>query len=673
MKKNVYSLGYWGYLLVSKFLSRKWGFCYNLTGEFMRIVEMDRLVKIYDEVDTVGSASWYANLLDLACGFFEYKVNENTWYVTEKVKQLLDVEEHSSSNQKSQSLFENESINEIIENFLLSPDDILTQDLLLRHKHEPWETLMVKCSKVFDEDKVLVVQGVIIDVTNKKRHDIIDGQLEKLQALGQLTSGVSHDFNNQLNGILGYVALMKTMTEDETLLRYMDGIERSVRHSTELTRQLLAFSHKPESKRLNIDLVPIVKDTVNMLKHTIDRRIHIDLQIEPDEYFILGDSSQLNNAILNLCINARDAIKGQGRIELLLTHAQMESIPGNLLNTNIMPNDYAILKIRDTGCGIEERLQHKIFKPFFTTKEVGKGTGMGLAGVVDAIRSHNGAITLESIVGKGTTFTLYLPINHGIEEVINEESIPRGAGKVLLIDDELSNLEITEALLESFGYSVVAFSDPKQAVKHYAKAATQYDCILLDVIMPGLSGVEAFKTIKLINPDAKVILLTGVSDRFELDFILRHGADAYVPKPVDHYTLSSGVYSVIKPKPFDVKPMKAEQLIELSTSLNIPYALECIAGNVRLYLRIAHNFRKHFYMIVEHLPQLIDSNLEEAVRVAHTIKGLAGQLGADELYEYSRELEAALKAEAGYEDILSIFLEEFMEVTDELARIEDRK
>ena len=139
-----------------------------------------------------------------------------------------------------------------------------------------------------------------------------------------------------------------------------------------------------------------------------------------------------------------------------------------------------------------------------------------------------------------------------------------------------------------------------------------------------------------------------------------------------HYTLSSGVYSVINPKPFDVKPIKAEQLIELSMSLNISYALERIAGNVRLYLRIAHNFRKHFYMIVEHLPQLIESNLEDAIRTVHTIKGLSAQLGADELYEYSRELESALKAEAGFEDILSIFLEEFMEVTDELGRIEDQ-
>lgn len=638
--------------------------------EDMRVVEIDRLEFNSQLEVEIGSSNWYLQLLHLAYGFFEYRVSECIWYVSDRIEQLL---EFDSETQNSQSLFNNESINEIIDTFLLSPDTELTQDLLIRHKHKPWETLVLKCEKVIDNKGEVRVRGLLLDLSFKKKHDLIDGQLQKLQALGQLTSGVSHDFNNQLNGILGYVALMKTMTEDETLLRYMDGIERSVRHSTELTRQLLAFSHKPENKRMNLDLVQIVKDTVNMLKHTIDRRIKIELNIEPDEYYVLGDESQLNNAILNLCINARDAIKGQGCIELTLTHDQLEEIPGNLLNTNITPNDYAILKIRDTGCGIDASLMSKIFKPFFTTKDVGKGTGMGLASVVETLRNHNGAIELDSVVGKGTTFTLYLPINHGIEEFVNEESVPRGVGKIMVIDDELSNLEITEALLESFGYSVTAFSDPKRAIKHYAKTFSQYDCILLDVIMPGMSGVDVFKAIKLINTDAKVILLTGVSQCLELDFILRHGVDAYVPKPVDHYTLSNGVYRILNCKPLEVKPIKAEQLIEMSSMLNIAYALERIAGNTRLYLRIAHNFRKHFYMVVEQLPQLIESNMDEAIRTVHTIKGLAGQLGADELYEYSRELETALKEDEAHEDILSIFMEEFMEVMDELARIEGWK
>lgn len=635
----------------------------------MRVVEIDRLQFSSQLEVEIGSKEWYLQLLNLAYGFFEYHVSERIWYVNSVIEQLLELD---STAQKSNSLFNNESINEIVETFLLSPDRELTQDVLIRHKHQPWETLVLKCEKVINDRGEVRVRGLLLDLSSKKNHDLIDSQLQKLQALGQLTSGVSHDFNNQLNGILGYVALMKSMTNDETLLRYMDGIERSVRHSTELTRQLLAFSHKPENKRMNIDLVQIVKDTVNMLKHTVDRRIKIELNIEPDEYFVLGDESQLNNAILNLCINARDAIKGQGCIELTLTHHKLDEIPGNLLNTNITPNNYAVLKVRDTGCGIDGKLMPKIFKPFFTTKDVGKGTGMGLASVVETLRTHNGALEVDSIVGRGTTFTIYLPINHGIEEFVNEESVPRGVGNILLIDDELSNLEITEALLESFGYSVSAFSDPKQAIKHYAKTFSQYDCILLDVIMPGMSGVDVFKAIKLINADAKVILLTGVSERLELDFVLRHGADAYVPKPVDHYTLSNGVYSVLNSKPVEVKPLKAEQLIEMSSMLNISYALERIAGNVRLYLRIAHNFRKHFYMINEQLPQLIESNISEAIRVVHTIKGLAAQLGADELYEYSRELETALNNENTCEEILSIFIEEFMEVVDELARIEGR-
>ena len=354
----------------------------------MRVVEINKLTFSSELELEVGATNWYLQLLHLACGFFEYRVSEQIWYVSEVVEQLLDFDEDSK---ESQSLYNNESINEIVENFLLDSSVELTQDVMIRHKHKPWETLTIKCEKIIQSEGSVIVRGLLIDSSAKKKHDLIDGQL---------TSGVSHDFNNQLNGILGYVALMKTMTTDETLLRYMDGIERSVRHSTELTRQLLNFSHKPENKRMNLDLVQIVKDTVNMLKHTIDRRIRIELNVEPEDYYVLGDESQLNNAILNLCINARDAIARQGEIRLSLTHDQLEEIPGNLLNTTITPNHYAILKVSDTGSGIEESLLPKIFKPFFTTKDVGKGTGMGLASVVETLRNHNGALEVDSVVNR---------------------------------------------------------------------------------------------------------------------------------------------------------------------------------------------------------------------------------------------------------------------------------
>ena len=639
-----------------------------IKDENVKIVELGEiLVDEHNEIN-VGTTEWFLQLFKLAVGFFEYNVAEQTWYVNQIAKKFL--KEYIKEKQKGADLFENETLNDIIGKFLQSTNDELTQEILIRHMHEPWEKFTLKCEKLRNNKGELKVRGLIFDISMENGNEVVDNQLQKLQAMGQLTSGVSHDFNNQLNGILGYVALMKNLTQDETLLRYMGGIERSVQHSTELTKQLLAFSHKADDKQANLDLIQIVNDTVSMLKHTIDRRIKIELNINEDEYSILGDASQINNAILNLCLNARDAIRKQGVIELTLSRKLLESIPGNLLNTKIVPNDYAILEVRDTGSGIEEKLLPKIFKPFFTTKGVGKGTGMGLSGVVDAVRSHNGALTVESIVGKGTTFTIYLPINHGIDEKIHEGSVSFGVGKVLLIDDEASNLEITHALLESFGYTIDSFSDPKLAIQHYAKNMDQYDCILLDAIMPEMSGVEVFKAIKLINPQSKIILLTGVSNQFELDFILRQGIDAYVPKPVDHYILSSGVYRVLNSNMAASKPVKADQLLELNSTLNISFALERIANNAQLYMKIAYNFRKQFYMIVDQLAQLIESNRKEAIRTVHTLKGLAGQIGADELYEYSQELENILNENKNYEDILAIFLEEFMEVADELIRLE---
>ncbi|MGL4338352.1 MAG: ATP-binding protein [Turicibacter sp.] len=634
----------------------------------VEIVEID----INDQrIENKGN-DYFFNVYDLIVGYFEYETITDKWIVTEKAKTLLRFETicESTDGQGNISFYENEPLNELIDAFMISEEHSLTQEILIRHKHEPWETLVIKCLKKTNEFNQIVISGILVDVSDKQKQDIIDSQLEKLQALGQLTSGVSHDFNNQLNGILGYVALMKTMTDDKTLLRYMDGIERSVRHSTELTRQLLAFSHKSDNKRNNLDLQDILKDVVSMLEHTFDRRITIESQVNSNEFYILGDSSQLHNAILNLCINARDAINGQGRIRLTLEKEQIDEIKNNLISTHITPNEYAVLKVIDTGCGIDPKLRNKIFKPFFTTKDVGKGTGIGLAAVADTIKSHNGAITIDSVIGKGTTFTLYLPMNHGIEEVLDEVDIYCGVGKILLIDDEMCNLEISHALLESFGYEVVSFSNPKKAIEYYAQNPEEFNCVLLDVIMPYMSGAEVFEALKLINPDSKVILLTGVSERQELDFILRHGVDAYVPKPVDKYTLSNGVYTVLNPKPFSTKPVSVEKLVELDTSLNVSMALESIASNVRLYMKIAHSFRKQFYMTGEYLPQLIDSNLKEAIRMVHTIKGLAGQLGADDLYEYGRELETALTQSKPCEHSLKIFLEEFVDVMDELAKIE---
>jgi len=466
------------------------------------------------------------------------------------------------------------------------------------------------------------------------------------------------------------VTLMKNTVMDTKLLQYLEGIERSVFHATSLTRQLLTFAHKAVEDHVNVDLAQIVKDTYNMLTHTIDRRIKLRLDVEDNDFNVIGDASLMNNAILNLCLNARDAIKNQGEIFVTLKQGYVDSLPHNILNTSLLSGNFAIIQIRDTGSGMDHSLMKKIIKPYFTTKGLGKGTGMGLSQVCEAIQKHKGALTIESEVGVGSTFTLYLPLIRGFEEEMSNVGSSAYTGRILLIDDEFTNLETTTALLEGYGYSVRSFSDPKAAVTHFASHTEAYDCILLDVIMPDMSGAEVFKAVKLIKPNIHVILLTGVSNPFELDFTLRQGGDAYLTKPIDYIQLSRTVYEVINSDSLPPKPIKAEKLIETATIFNVERSLERIAGNVGLYLKIAFRFRKEFYTIVEQFPQLIESNRVEAIRKVHTIKGLAAQVGADELAIYAEELEAGLNAGNVSEELQGIFLDEFIDVADELLRLE---
>ncbi len=638
-------------------------------AQMLASVKDTTLNLLVDDAIYTAIGSPFSNLIT---GYFEYHVNSHTLKVNSNVEPLFSLLIEKKEDDKKRKLFENESIEEILTTFAATKETQFTTELIISHTHKPWETFILKCNKVEKDDECYVC-GLLIDITNRQKREMVDAQLDKLQALGQLTSGVSHDFNNQLNGILGYVALMKTMTEDLELLRYLDGIERAINHSTALTKQLLAFSHQSEHKKVNLDLVEIVNDIQSILEHTVDRRIAIDAQINVETCHIFGDSSQLHNAILNLCLNGRDAINGKGKISLILEKQQIDNLDDNLISTQLTPGEYAVLKVCDSGCGIAPELINKIFKPFFTTKQVGKGTGMGLAAVANTMKEHQGGVTIHSVVDKGTTFTLYMPLNVESEQMMNAEHIYKGTGRILLIDDELCNLEITHTLLESFGYDVVSCKNPEQAIEYYAKNPEAYDCILLDVIMPKMSGTEVFEALKLINPDSKVILLTGICEQSEVEFILRHGADAYVPKPVNQYALSYGVHKVLTTEAYEPNLLTLEQLMATETSLNLKAALSSIGNNVRLYLKVAHKFRKQFYMTVSHLSQLIEMNLPEALRTIHTIKGLASQLGADELYVYCKELEAGLANNLNVSSLVEIFNEEFIEVMDELARFEEIK
>ena len=598
--------------------------------------------------------------------YFEYLTEKNHFNLPQKCVQMF--EELLQYNKGNSKLLEAESLFGTIDHFVLSESTILTKEFTVRNETKLWQTYLLKCQKVQVEGE-LCVYGLILDVTEKFSKSSDGSQLDKLQSLGQLTSGVSHDFNNQLNGILGYVSLMKTITQDEDLLRYMDGIERAISHSTELTRQLLSFSHQTDAKKTNLNLIEVITDITSILKHTVDRRITIKTDVNMTECMVLGDDSQLHNAVLNLCLNARDAIKGNGEITLSLEKDYVEFVENNIVNFIFEPKEYAILKIKDTGTGISPELVKKIFKPFFTTKGMGKGTGMGLAAVANTVENHGGAITIDSVINEGTTFTLYIPCSLTASQKKEVKEIYQGTGHIMVIDDELCNVEITHTLLESFGYQVTSFSDPEVALSYYQDHYEQIDCILLDVIMPRMSGAEVFEALKGMNESCKVILLTGINEQVELDFILRHGIEAYVPKPVNQYELSYGIHKVLQEE-YDTNGVKVEQLKALNTSLNLDVALSSIGNNTALYLKIAKRFRKRFYRALIEIEPLLLEDKSLAKHKIHTIKGLSLQLGADELYIYCKELEGAINHGLDSMAEFDIFSEEFSEVMDELALLE---
>ena len=634
----------------------------------MRVIELDKFDMERCADMAAGSYYWYLQHLHFATGFFEYDVPGDAWYVTEKVKPLLSVWDKKGV----ASLLEYQSLDGIVAEFLQNPQMELVSELSLCHKDIPWETFLIRGERTVDTSGRPKVRGMVFDVSKKMIDDGMNSQLQKLQSLGQLTSGISHDFNNQLNGILGYVALMKNSVEDAKIMQYLDGIDRSVKYATSLTRQLLSFAHKAVSDDTIVDLPQIIEDTHTMLRHTVDKRIKIDIEMEENDFRVAGNSSKIYNAILNLCLNARDAIKNHGKIRVTLKKEFKNMIPNNLLGTTILPGQYAVITVTDSGIGMDESLLRKALNPFFTTKNVGKGTGMGLPQVQETVKEHNGAMTIESRLGYGTTFTIYLPHIQGVEIMECPEMETMHSGKILLIDDEPSNLEITSSLLEGYGYSVKSFSNPMAAVSHFSQFRENYDCILLDVIMPDMSGIEVFKAVRAIDPAINIILLTGVTDPFELDFSLRQGGDAYLAKPIDHNQLSRTVYNVINTHTLSPKTIKAEDLVQKITSLNVRQSLDRIAGNTGLYLKIALNFRKEFYTIVEQLPQLIETNRVDAIRKVHTIKGLAGQIGADELAIYAGDLESGLTASGtdAREELQEIFYGEFIDVADELLRLE---
>lgn len=373
-------------------------------------------------------------------------------------------------------------------------------------------------------------------------------QSQKMETVGQLTGGVAHDFNNMLSGVIGGAELLleKVKNEDD-LKKHVDMIIEAAERASNLTSRLLDFSRKGKMISSPINIHTSIKDTCQLLERSIDRSIKITTKLNAANTTVMGDPVQMQNIVLNLSLNARDAISGEGEIRISTEQVEIDDFFCQRSVFNIESGSYIEISIADNGSGISDEIMDKIFEPFFTTKEIGEGTGLGLSAVYGSVKDHKGDIRVYSDLGKGSVFKIYLPLkDKTVRAVKKKHKIRKGAGCILIIDDEILVQKMLQEMLQKMGYETMVASDGKEGLNAYKKASNEIDLVLLDIIMPEMNGCDVFYELKKINKDVKVLLSSGFGFDASISGIIKDGAADFIKKPYRYSILNNVIADILE-------------------------------------------------------------------------------------------------------------------------------
>jgi signal transduction histidine kinase len=413
------------------------------------------------------------------------------------------------------------------------------------------------------------VDGIIVNARDVTTELALEEQLQqarKLEAIGQLAGGIAHDFNNIMGAILGFADfLLQDLPENSPQHGFAQRIVSAGKRARDLVQQILAFARKSTVERAPTDLVPIVREAHDLLHASLPSSTELRLDCAPGTLVAEVNPTQISQVVVNLCVNASDALHGQpGRVTVataligpdhpdrqVFAEGAAKSDEGVVVSGRLDPDlSYARIVVSDTGSGMETEVLRRIFDPFFTTKRRGRGTGLGLAVVHGIVAEYGGACVVESQIGQGTGFKIYLPLVAGetARAVIDGEGAAvSGHERLLVVDDEPFLTEMLEIGLGRLGYAVTTANDPTEALKLFENDPASFDAVISDQIMPKLSGMALLSQLKRIRPDVPFILCTGFSDGATEETALAAGADAFFVKPVPTERLAEKIREVTLP------------------------------------------------------------------------------------------------------------------------------
>ncbi len=385
------------------------------------------------------------------------------------------------------------------------------------------------------------------DITEKKMFEAHLLRAQRMESIGTLAGGIAHDLNNMLTPMMLSLQMLREKFKDEQSQKLITILERNSQHGANLIKQVLSFARGVEGERNPLQVAHIITEIEKVAKQTFPRNIEIRSDVQKDLFTITGDATQLHQVIMNLCVNARDAMPDGGILDITASNFFIDENYARVY-TDARAGSYAVIAVSDTGTGIPPKILDRIFEPFFTTKEFGKGTGLGLSTALAIVKSHGGFINVYSEVGKGTAFRVYLPATQaGMQKGEEPQSeLLTGHGElVLIVEDEDSICEITSSALEKNGYRVLTAKNGADAIELYAQNMVEIKIVLTDMMMPVMDGETSIREIRKINPRVRVIAVSGLAEKDKLAKIESTHAHAFLPKPYTAEILLKTIHEVL--------------------------------------------------------------------------------------------------------------------------------